>query len=278
VTDANDANDANDGNDGRDAIERYLDRLADELGGRVRGLRRILHESEDHLGASADAGVEEGLTRDEAARRAVARFGDPRAVAHNWRRSGRWLVPVPVLVQALLSLALVAAIGLIGIGASGAVADGMGAVFGKRFVAADTNGVTYTPARCADFLEYHPEAHSCEAAATAHHFDEVVLYRSAAGFLGVAVLVGWWFVRRRRWASSYAAHALPDGFAAIVGAALFGVAAAGLVFVSVGQIVIGGDSSGAGQYLSGGVVAAVIAAGFGVAVQRTLANRSQAVD
>ena len=261
-----------------DPIERYLDDLADELGGRVRGLRRILAETEDHLQASVDAGVEEGLTAREAQQRAVARFGAPEVVARNWGRAGAGRrMSLPVLSQAVLSLMLVAGIGLVGIGVSGAVAGGMGAVFGKSFVAADTNGVTYTAARCADFREYHPEATTCAAAATAHHFDEIVNYRLAAGILGAAVLIGWWFVRRRRWASPEAAGALPDGFAAIVGASLFGVAAAGLLFLSLGQIVIGGDSSGAGQYLSGGVVAAVIAACFVVGVQRTLAERSQLV-
>src|SRR5262249_20784397 len=70
--------------------------------------------------------------------------------------------------------------------------------FGDRFVAGDVPGVTYTAARCRDFREYHPEAATCAAAATAHHADEVSDYRVEAGILGAAVAGGAWAWRRRR--------------------------------------------------------------------------------
>lgn len=256
------------------AIDDYLDDLADELGGRVRGVRGILDETADHLRESAGAGVAEGLSTEDAERRAVERFGSPKLVARRLAAGHGSFAPIAVLTQLALALVLIAGIGLVGIGASGAVARGMGSVFGKAFVSADTNGVTYTAARCADFREYHPEARSCEAAAIAHHFDEVVNYRLAAGILGVAVLFGWWFVRRRGWGWPAAADAIPHGFGATVGAALFGVAAIGLLGQSLGPMVIGGDSLGTGQYLSGGVVAALIATGFGLNLLRILRVRA----
>ena len=261
-----------------DAVDRYLDALLLELRGRVTGVRRILDETEDHLREAVEAGTAEGLTPNEAERRAVERFGSPKLVARRMARGGRVVPPVPVLAQLVMALVLIGGIGLIGVGVSGGLADGMGAAFGKAFVSADTNGVTYTPSRCADFLEYHPEARTCEAAATAHHFDEVVSYRLAAGVLGIAVLGAWWLARRRRWFWPNAADAVPDGFGASVGAALFGVAAAGLLVQSVGAIVVGGDSSGTGQYLSGGLVAAITAMAFVAVLQRTLRTRAQLVD
>jgi len=261
-----------------DAVDRYLEALLLELRGRATGVRRILDEAEDHLRESVEAGIADGLAPDEAERRAIERFGSPQLVARRLARGARVRPPVPVLAQVVLALMLIGGIGLVGVGVSGALADGMGAAFGKAFVSADTNGVTYTPSRCADFLEYHPEARTCEAAATAHHFDEVVSYRLAAGVLGIAVLGAWWVARRRRWLWPDAAEAVPEGFGAIVGAALFGVAAAGLLFQSIGAIVVGGDSSGTGQYLSGGLIAAVMAMGFAVVLQRTLHTRAQLVD
>jgi hypothetical protein len=263
------------GFDDRDAVERYVDALLVELGGRVTGVSRIINETEDHLRESIDAALAEGLSQEDAERRALERFGSAKLVARRLAAADRGVAPLAVLGRAVLTLVLVAGIGLVGIGVSGAVAAGMGAAFGKTFVSADASGVTYTAARCADFREYHPDATSCEAAATAHHFDEVITYRLAAGVLGVAVLAAWWVARRRRWGWPDAADAVPDGFGATVGAALFGAAAAGLLFLSLGQIVVGGDSAGTGQYLSGGVVSAVIAAGFGLALLRTLRVRSQ---
>jgi hypothetical protein len=53
------------------------------------------------------------------------------------------------------------------------------------------------------------------------------------------------------------------------------VAAAGLLFLSLGQIVVGGDAAGTGQYLSGGVISAALATGFGLTLLRTLRVRSQ---
>ena len=119
------------------------------------------------------------------------------------RHFGRpWTERVPRLVvrQAVAALALVGAIGLVAIGVSGAVAGGMGLVWGKAFVSGDASGVTYTPARCADFKEYFPRAASCEEAAVDHHYEEIVGYRLAAGVGGLfafaaAAAVQW---RRKR--------------------------------------------------------------------------------
>jgi hypothetical protein len=255
-------------------VEAYLDRLLVELRGRARDVRRILAEVDDHLHDAVDAGMAEGLSLDDARARAIARFGPPGVVARRFaRRPGR-LPPVPVLRQLVVALALLGGVGLVGIGASGAVAGGMGAAFGKDFVAGDPAGVTYTPARCSYFLEYHP-APSCGQAAAAHHFDEVVFYRLAAGALGVLVLGAYGLVRRSRRFSHLTdgVGLLPDGFTATVGTAVFGAAAVVLVGQSLGQIA-GGDPSGAGNYLSGGVVALVLAGFHLVGLHRALLDRA----
>ena len=96
----------------------------------------------------------------------------------------------------------------------------MGSVVDKAFVAGDQPGVTYTAARCAEYLEYQPHAATCADAAIAHHYDEVVWYRVDAGVLGLLALAGWWFVRRRRLRASRP-ESLPPGFVALVGTALF---------------------------------------------------------
>src|SRR5947207_2842912 len=88
-----------------------------------------------------------------------------------------WFPTSPILSRLVLSLALVGCIGFIAIGTSGLLAELFGRVFGEDFVAGDGPGVTYTAERCADFLRYFPNAVSCNAAAAAHHYGEVVEYR-----------------------------------------------------------------------------------------------------
>lgn len=243
---------------GTDLVDRYLDRLLMELRGRAPQVRRILAEVEDHLRDAVEAGVAEGLSPVDAEARALARFGSPATVARRFARTPRRLAPAPVLSQLVLALIFLAGVGLVAVGISGALAGGMGAMWGKAFVAGDPAGTTYTPTRCADFAEYHPEATTCARAAAAHHFDEVVQYRLGAGVLGMALLGCYLVVRRSRRAARLLAISdgvglLPHGFVATVGTAVFGVGAVGLLGQSLGQMV-GGDSGGAGAYLSGGLV------------------------
>ncbi len=240
-------------------IDEYLDRLALELRVDGRRARRILLEAEDHLRATAQQLGADGLPWREAEQRAIDRFGSPRTVARRFAAEAGGASLPRLGAELVLALGLLFGIGMSAIGASGLVAGGFGAAFGKSFVAGDANGVTYTPARCADFLEYFPRAGNCEAAATAHHFDEVVLYRVAAGVVGLLALGGWWLLRRG--AKRRRSGALPEGFSATIGVALFGLAAAGLIGLGGMQLLFG-QPAGAGGLISGGVIALAVFAGF----------------
>lgn len=74
----------------RGPIETYLDKLVVELQGPGHEIRGILAEVEDHLTEAAAAGVAEGLDAQEAERRAVARFGSPRRLAHKFVPPPSW--------------------------------------------------------------------------------------------------------------------------------------------------------------------------------------------
>jgi hypothetical protein len=149
------------------------------------------------------------------------------------------------------------ALGLVAIGASGIVAAAAGRVFGESWVAGDPPTVRYTAADCADYMEYAPRAHSCEQAATVHHFSEVVDYRIAAGFVGAIVLGTCAFVSRRR-RGLFRVDRLPPAFDATVAVVLFGAAGLWLSGYGIDQQVLG--YRGAGTYLSGAVVALIAAA------------------
>ena len=172
----------------------------------------------------------------------------------------RWLV---LLARQLLGAAIVfAAIGLVAVGVSGALSAGLGATAGHSFVAGDPPDVHYSAARCADLREYAPGARTCEAAATDHHFDEIVSYRAAAGVVGVGLLTGVVVARRRRRRSGAAEPSvLPRAFVPTVGATAFGGAAVALAAMSADFVVVG-HGRGAGQFLTGALVAGLVGAWY----------------
>jgi hypothetical protein len=258
-----------------DAVERYLDDVADNLRGQGREVRRVLAEVEQHLDEATADGVARGLSAQDAGAQAVARFGDAAAVARGLQRRA-WAPPRGVLLEVVTALVLVLGVGLVAVGASGALAWGAGAALGKEFVAGDAPGVTYTPARCAEYFQLSPGSDTCVEAATSHHFDEVTGQRIDVGVLGVLVLGVWAGARRwvrRRAAASSAARGLPDGFAATVGAALFGAAAVITLPGGILELILTGPAAGAGNLLSAGVVSLAALVAFTLALSRSLAGR-----
>jgi len=253
-----------------DPIDTYLDRLLSHLRGSAGDVRRILAETEAHLRDAVSELMAAGATEEQAQRQAVARFGDPRTVA---RQFSARLSPVPpraVLVELARTATPLGAVALVAIGVSGGLAELFGRVFGAWFVAGDLPGTTYTPQRCADFLEYFPQAGSCARAAALHHWGEVVEYRVAAGVLGLLVLGGYLLWRRRQ-AARYLGL-LPEGFSATVATSLYGVAAAILLLQSLNAYMVG-RGAGNGQWLSGAVVALAMAVAYGIALYRTVFAR-----
>lgn len=70
---------------GAGVIEAYLARLASQLGGDAAGRARILAEVRDHLTEATQAELSRGApSGEEAARRAIARFGPPDLVARQF--------------------------------------------------------------------------------------------------------------------------------------------------------------------------------------------------
>lgn len=255
-----------------DPVEEYLDALADASRLRGRRLRHALAEIEDHLAESRAAHVAAGLGEDEAGRRAVADFGPVGEVAAGLDRAAAPSLD-RLLREAMRTFTLLGAVGLLAIGLSGLLAAAGAAAFGKAFVAGDGTGVTYTAARCADFQEYHP-SRTCELAALRHHYDEVVGYRLDAGALGLVALGGWFtVVRPWRRRSRPELRALPEGFGATVGAALFGAAALVLLPAGVLELAVTGSRTGAGNAMSAGVVAAAAFAVFAASLWRSLRSR-----
>jgi hypothetical protein len=247
-----------------ETIEEYLDELADELQVRASLLRRISAEAEDHLRTTTAALIEGGTNEDVAEIEAMRRFGSPSVVARSFLK-GDARLSVELIHHLGISLLGLAGVGLVAIGLNGLVALAMGLAFGKSFVAGDPPGVTYTAERCAEFQEYYKG--DCKTAATAHHFDEVVSYRLAAGVLGI-LACGAYVLLRRCWPRSR----LPRILIPTIGASIFGVAALLLTLLGLQQTVFGIDQAGAN--LSGGLVAAVAFALYSFSLLPALSRQS----
>jgi hypothetical protein len=238
-------------------VERYLDELFDRLAGTGQAGRRSLVEAEDHLRSATAAGLAGGLDHERAERQAVQRFGQPGSIAAQLQLTHRGL---GALIRPLIAGGFaIGVVGLLALGVSGLISEAFGRAFGAAFVAGDTSGVTYTPARCADYFEYFPNATSCNAAAALHHWGEVVEYRVAAGVLGLLAL-GFGLVVRRVLAGRWTLWRPPVASMALVITALAGAGAAGLLGKSVPPILLG-TSDGTGVFLADGLVAAVVALG-----------------
>ncbi len=194
------------------------------------------------------------------------------------RRFSVRLGPIPpaaVAAELVRAAVLLGAVGLVAIGASGALAELLGRVFGAAFVAGDLPGMTYTPQRCAEFLEYFPDAGGCARAAVLQHWGEVVEYRVAVGVLGLLVLGAVMLWRRRRHGRQpQYLGVLPDGFSATVATSPYGMAAAVLALRSLDSLLVAGGD-GSGQWLSGAIVALAMAVVYGIALHRTVLTRAQ---
>jgi hypothetical protein len=104
---------------------------------------------------------------------------------------------VPPFARSRLFFAQMVAVGLIAIGLSGVVCGLIRYRYGDHTLALDSQSAQLSASRCADLMEYHPEKTTCAAAELAHHADEIVEYRLAAGVLGLLALGAYVVVRSR---------------------------------------------------------------------------------
>ena len=250
-------------------VEQYLDELYGRLRCPPRDARRILAEAEDHLREAVTDGLAAGLTQQEAEEQAVSSFGSVRAVvrAHDgqaWRFPGR-----AVLFDLALAGLKLGGIGALAVGASGLVAAVMNMLLGPGFVGGTGRGVTYPAASCRWWLADNLGVHTCARAAVLENSIDAVSLRLAVGVLGLILLLCYYVAPRRR-----SRHVLPDGFVPTVAVSLFGAAGAGLAVLAAS----GGPGIsvvGPGWYLSGALVALVMAATFALQLNRTLLRRAR---
>jgi len=172
-----------------DAVEDFLDRLLVSLSGSPRRVRHTLSEVEAHLRDAVDEGMAAGLSEPEAQEWAVERMGPVHTVTGGPAVLSR---PSGALMRRLtLTAALVGGAALTALGGAGLIARWFQAVKGAAFITAPWPPGSYTQADCARWLAGDRATHSCVPAMLADHVGDIMLEATAAGILGLLVLVGY---------------------------------------------------------------------------------------
>jgi hypothetical protein len=243
--------------------DEFLDLLFNRLSGTGAAGRRVLVEVGDHLDDAIADGVSGGMTPEQAEVAAVARLGTPDEIAHAHALARQDLGAVG---RALLMGAWVAGIVVaIAAGVSGLILEALGRIGSPELVAGDRNGVTYTAARCAEYLQISPGADSCAQAAAIDHWGEMVLGRLALGVLGLLALGALVIGRRTRLQG--AAWRPPTLGAAVAVVAMFGAAALVLGAPEVVNLAVS-SSNGTGAGITDGAVSLAFAAASAVWLMR----------
>jgi hypothetical protein len=257
-----------------DPIQRYLAQLRAELP--ARDTDRILAEAEDHLRETVATGLAVGLTEAEAQEAAISSFGSVRAVvrAHATRPGNliRGRTPRAVLGDLVLSAWKLGGIGLTAIGASGAVVALMNVTAGRPYVGQPQPGVTFPKASCVYWMSAWTHAHTCAQAAMLEASSDAVILRAAAGIIGLKLLTLYAVVRTIMRNRGTEPGVLLAGCFPVLAAATFG---GGALVLSLAQLINFNVSYGPGFYLSGAIVAAVVAIGYGLRARPALRHLAQ---
>jgi hypothetical protein len=246
-----------------DLIERYLDELLAGLRGDAASVRRMLTEAEEHLYADRQAGIARGLSERDASQAAVDHFGSPVQVARAWSLEA--CPPRPVWRSLPAQFAPLAGVGLVAIGLSGLLARVMTSLWGTTFMFADPPGTTYSNADCRYWESIHPHANSCTNAYLAESLSDGLHARYAAGLLGL-VLLGVIAVRQHHRRGPMIATT--PATVSLTGAIVFLCAAVALAALAADAFRVA-DDHGAGQWLSGAIVALPVATAYSFAFLRS---------
>jgi hypothetical protein len=248
-----------------DPIEQYLTQLRTRLRVPRHEAELILAEAEDHLRETAATGLAAGMTEREARDAAISSFGSVQAVvrAHEVRQTG---------AAAIIDLGMAAwklgSLGLLAVGASGLVAAGMNAAFGRSFVGAAPAGARFGAAACKYWLSIWPSAHSCAQAAMLESSSDAVSLRVAAGMAGLMLLALYLVARRFQQRYRPGREVLTTRFFPPLAVACFAAIAMGLTLATVFGLRPG-VPAGPGSYLSGAVAALALAVGYGARMRLT---------
>lgn len=251
-----------------DPVEDYLDQLYAGLRTTPREARRIIAEAEDHLREATAAGVEAGLTEQEAQEAAISSFGSVNAVV---RAHARRIPPLAVFGELVMAAWKLASIAVLAVAGSGLVALIMNQVAGRQFVGGDPSRASgVSAAACHYWMSIWPHAQTCGQAAMLETSSDAVTLRVFMLIPGLILLEGYVLARRYQRKRGWRIDLLPDGFVPTVAACLFGALTVGLAYLAAAAPDGSALTAGPGSFLSAAIVTLLITVGFVPALRRTL--------
>jgi hypothetical protein len=249
-------------------VEDYLDQLYAGLRTTPRQARRIIAEAEDHLREATTAGIEAGLSEQEAQEAAISSFGSVRAVV---RAHARRIPPLAVLGELAMAAWQLTSIALLAVAGSGLVAFVMNQLLGPSFVggsAASASGLS--GGACRHWMSLWPHVQHCGQVAVLENSSDAVSLRLLALIPGLILFEGYLLARRYQRKRGWRADLLPDAFVPTVAACLFGGLTAGLVLLAAAAPPTAAVTGGPGTFLSAAIVTVLVAIAFVPALRRAL--------
>jgi hypothetical protein len=251
-----------------DPVEDYLDQLYAGLRTTPREARRIIAEAEDHLREATAAGIEAGLSEQQAQEAAISSFGSVRAVT---RAHARRIPPLAVFGELAMAAWKLTSIAVLAVAGSGLVAFVMNQVAGPQFVGGNAAGASgLSGAACRHWMSLWPHVQYCGQAAVLENSSDAVTLRLLTLIPGLVLFEGYLLARRYQRKRGWRADLLPDAFVPTVAACLFGGLTAGLVLLAVAAPPTATETGGPGSFLSAAIVTLLVAIGFVPALRRAL--------
>jgi hypothetical protein len=249
----------------RDPIGQYLAALRARLRVAPGEAELIVAEADDHLRETVAAGLAAGMTEREAQEAAISAFGSVQAVVRAHESTPGNLVKgrtaAAVLGDMFLAAWKLAGVGLVALGASGVVVALMNVTAGRVFTGQAPAGVGFPKADCAYWMRAWPTAPTCGAAHMLEASSDAVVPRIGAGIVGVALFEAYVIARYLMRRRGLGPAVLLAGYFPVLAACVFG---AGALCLGLAQLTGFTVSEGPGSYLSGAIVAAAVALGYGV--------------
>ena len=248
-----------------DLIGEYLAALRASLRVAPGEAELIVAEAGDHLRETVAVGLAAGMTEREAQEAAISAFGSVRAVVRAHESTPGRLVKgrtaAAVLGDMFLAAWKLAGLGLVAVGASGLVVALMNATLGRVFTGQAPARVRFPAADCAYWMRLWPGAPTCGAAHMLEASSDAVVLRVAAGIVGVALVEAYAILRYVQQRRGWGPAVLLAGYFPALATCVFG---AGALWLALAQLTGFTVDQGPGTYLSGAIVAAAVAFGYGV--------------